>query len=138
MIVEDSAADIVPPPLELRCLNALWELGQASVVEVRRLVPRNPVLAYTTVLTLLDRLVKRGLASRFRDGRGFRYMPVVDRKSIRLAALKTFLDQHFGGCEMELRRFLDEIAPLQQPLSPLKAFAAVAGAASSSAGLRVE
>ena len=50
----------LPPPLEMACLNALWELGEGNVEEVRVFVSRNRPLAYTTVLTLLDRLARRG------------------------------------------------------------------------------
>ena len=45
----------LPPPLEMMCLNALWEIGEGNVEDVRRLVAQDRVLAYTTVLTLLGR-----------------------------------------------------------------------------------
>ena len=54
----------LPPPLEMACLNALWELGEGNVEEVRVCVSRSRPLAYTTVLTLLDRLSRRGAVSR--------------------------------------------------------------------------
>ena len=49
----------LPPPLEMMCLNALWEIGEGNVEEVRKVVSQNRPLAYTTVLTLLDRLARR-------------------------------------------------------------------------------
>jgi hypothetical protein len=46
----------LPPPLEMMCLNALWEIGEGNVEDVRKVISLNRPLAYTTVLTLLDRL----------------------------------------------------------------------------------
>jgi len=98
----------LPPPLEMACLNALWELGEANVEEVRVCVSRARPLAYTTVLTLLDRLSRRGAVSRRKEGRGFRYQPAIDRDKLRRLALTQFLDHHFSGSVRSLRVFLDE------------------------------
>ena len=46
----------LPPPLELECLKALWELGQGGVKEVRESLQERRPLAYTTVMTLLDQI----------------------------------------------------------------------------------
>lgn len=101
----------LPPPLEMACLNALWELGEGNVEEVRVCVSRARPLAYTTVLTLLDRLSRRGAVSRRKEGRGFRYQPSIDRDKLRRLALNQFLDHHFGGSEKSLRIFL-EVEPV--------------------------
>ena len=93
----------LPPPLEMACLNALWELGEGNVEEVRVCVSRDRTLAYTTVLTLLDRLSRRGAVSRRKEGRGFRYQPSIDRDKLRRLALGQFLDHHFGGSVKSLR-----------------------------------
>ncbi len=116
----------VPPPLEMACLNALWELGEGNVEEVRVCVSRARPLAYTTVLTLLDRLSRRGAVSRRKEGRGFRYQPSIDRDKLRRLALGQFLDHHFSGSLQNLRGFL-EVEPVAEP----SAKAASAGAASA-------
>jgi predicted transcriptional regulator len=97
----------LPPPLEMACLNALWELGEGNVEEVRVCVSRARPLAYTTVLTLLDRLSRRGAVSRRKEGRGFRYQPAIERDKLRRLALGQFLDHHFGGSIKSLRIFLE-------------------------------
>ena len=61
-----AATRAVPPPLELLCLNALWSLGQGSVKDVRQLVTTSRPLAYTTVMTVLERLSRRGIVTRRR------------------------------------------------------------------------
>jgi predicted transcriptional regulator len=117
----------LPPPLEMACLNALWELGEGNVEEVRVCVSRARPLAYTTVLTLLDRLSRRGAVSRRKEGRGFRYQPAIDRDKLRRLALAQFLDHHFSGSVDTLREFLNS-----EPQEPL-AIAAAAGSEAASA-----
>jgi BlaI family penicillinase repressor len=97
----------LPPPLEMACLNALWELGEGNVEEVRVCVSLDRPLAYTTVLTLLDRLSRRGAVSRRKEGRGFRYRPAIERDKLRRLALGQFLDHHFSGSVANLRVFLE-------------------------------
>jgi|SRR5580698_2705489 predicted transcriptional regulator len=100
----------VPPPLEMLCLNALWALGEGNVEDVRKIVSqKNGPLAYTTVLTLLDRLAKRSAVTRRKEGRGFRYQPTVDRDRLRRIALRQFLEYHFDGHAHGLKVFLEQI-----------------------------
>src|SRR3954452_10662207 len=98
----------LPPPLEMMCMNALWEVGEGNVEDVRRVISQNKPLAYTTVLTLLDRLARHGAVSRRKEGRGFRYQPTVERSRLRRMALRHFLEYHFDGSEAKLKLFLEE------------------------------
>ena len=118
----------LPPPLEMMCLNALWEIQEGNVEDVRRVVSKNGPLAYTTVLTLLDRLARRGAVSRRKEGRGFRYQPTVARDKLRRLALRHFLEYHFDGSEAKLKIFLEqpvpeEIEDVEPPAPVLAAFA---------------
>ena len=97
----------VPPPLELLCLNALWSLGQGSVKEVREMVAPSRPLAYTTVMTVLDRLARRGIVTRRKSGRAFLYDPAVTRDAMRRLALREFVDCYFGSSALELLEFLE-------------------------------
>src|SRR5580698_4300263 len=105
----------LPPPLEMMCLNALWEIQEGNVEDVRRVVSESRPLAYTTVLTLLDRLSRRGAVSRRKEGRGFRYQPSIERDKLRRLALSQFLDHHFSGSVQNLRAFL-ELEPAAEPI----------------------
>ena len=62
-------------PLETRLLRALWDRGDATVREL--IAAGASDAAYTTVMTTLDRLYKKGLLDRAPDGRSraFRYRP---------------------------------------------------------------
>ena len=96
----------IPPPLELECLRALWTLESANVAQVREALLGRHALAYTTVMTLLDRLTRKGAAQRKKIGRYFVYTPAVDRETLRRAALVELVDYYFDGNEQEMRTWL--------------------------------
>jgi predicted transcriptional regulator len=60
-------------PLEMRIMAVLWSVGQSSVRDVVEKLERK--LAYTTVMTTLDRLFKKGLLDRQKSERAFLYLP---------------------------------------------------------------
>ena len=70
-------------PLEARVLDALWTRGAAC--SVRDLQPGFPAIAYTTLMTTLDRLHRKGVLSREKQGRAFAYAPVASRDDFRAA-----------------------------------------------------
>ena len=96
----------LPPPLELVCLRALWTLQEGRVSDVRRIVSEQRPLAYTTVMTILDRLARRGTVSRRKVGRAFLYAPEMSRDAIRRLAIKEFLDSFFDGSQEDLVAYL--------------------------------
>jgi BlaI family penicillinase repressor len=96
----------MPPPLELECLKALWGMGEGTVRDVREVMVGNRNLAYTTVMTVLDRLEKRGGVSRRKQGRSFVYMPKLSREELRRFAVKEVVDRFFDGSDEALARFL--------------------------------
>ena len=76
-------------PLEERLLEALWARGNATVRELLQNGYHD--LAYTTVMTTLDRLFKKNLLSRQTEGRAFRYSPRFSREELRReVALEAF------------------------------------------------
>ena len=104
----------MPPPLELECLKALWGIGEGTVRDVRDVMVGNRNLAYTTVMTVLDRLEKRGGVSRKKQGRSFVYVPKLSREELRKFAVKEVVDRFFEGSEEALARFLKSS---QQPVA---------------------
>lgn len=68
--------------LEAAVLSVLWaSSAPLSVREVLAGVRRRPPLAYTTVLTVLDRLHDKGLVEREKEGKAFLYRPRVTREA---------------------------------------------------------
>src|SRR5947208_4959575 len=96
----------VPPPLELLCLSALWSLKEGNVKDVQRIVNETRPLAYTTIMTVLERLLKKGKLERRKAGRAFIYAPTADREDLRRIAIRELLDSFFDGSEDELLRFM--------------------------------
>jgi predicted transcriptional regulator len=96
----------IPPPLELECLKALWSLGEGNVKDVRRAITVNRNLAYTTVMTVLDRLARKGGVARRKVGRSFVYAPVLRRENLRRLAIRDLVDRFFDGSEDALMDYL--------------------------------
>lgn len=92
-----SATPEIPPPLELECLKVLWLLGEANVRDVRQALAGQRSLAYTTVMTILDRLARKGSVTRRKLGRSFVYAPVVRRDALRRIAVNELVACFFDG-----------------------------------------
>ena len=90
-------------PLEQRVLDALW-VRQAAA-RVRDLQPSFPGIAYTTLMTTLDRLHRKGLLERVIDGRAFAYRARLTRAE----AVFSFLVDEVGSLDAEA---LDELGRL--------------------------
>jgi predicted transcriptional regulator len=65
-------------PLEVDVMEAMWQFGASNVRDVVGRLERK--LAYTTVMTTLDRLYKKGLLNREMTDRAFVYLPKVTRE----------------------------------------------------------
>lgn len=80
-------------------MEILWETSPLSVREVKGHLRRSK-LAYTTVMTTLDRLYKKGLLARTKNGLAFVYQPALDRaeyqRRVVHAALAPLLEQGAG------------------------------------------
>ena len=109
----------IPPPLELECLKVLWALGEGSVKDVREQMTKSRELAYTTVMTILDRLAKKEIVSRKKLGRAFVYVPLVDRECLRRVAIKELLDTYFDGDSNSLASWL-RVPISALPVQPLE------------------
>jgi len=104
----------VPPPLELACLKALWSLQEGNVRAVQQVVALSRPLAYTTIMTVLDRLVRKGRLTRRKVGRAFVYSPEASRDAMRRAALRELVEGYFDGSEAALLEFLRPAAAAAQ------------------------
>ena len=80
---------------ELDLMAILWELGSATVPEVRARLADD--LAYTSVQTVLRTLVAKGYVTHEEEGRFHRYRPLVAREEAGQSALKRMLATIFGG-----------------------------------------
>lgn len=84
-------------PLELECLKALWPRGEATVREIRDAMAPVTPRAYTTVMTIMDRMAHKGLVTRRKKGRAYVYQPVLSADEARAQALGQVVKHYFGG-----------------------------------------
>jgi len=111
----------IPPPLELECLKALWTLREGNVRQVMVELSSRRSLAYTTVMTILERLARKGAVERRKIGRSFVYVPVLSRETMLRLAVKDLVDSLFSGSEDDLISYLRtrETAPARVSGSPV-------------------
>jgi predicted transcriptional regulator len=89
-------------PLELDCMNTLWPMGHGTVREIRdRLAARRP-RAYTTIMTIMDRLARKGVVERQKVGRAYIYSPNLSAEDARTQALGQVIENFFGGSKEAL------------------------------------
>ncbi|HKS95579.1 MAG TPA: BlaI/MecI/CopY family transcriptional regulator [Terriglobia bacterium] len=95
------------PALELECMKALWTLGESTVHGIRAALLATRPLAYTTVMTIMDRLARKGVVEREKRGRAHVYRPAVTDAEVRDRALDRLVGNFFLGSRQRLREFLE-------------------------------
>jgi predicted transcriptional regulator len=96
--------------LETSILEALWRSSDPlSVREVGSALRRRPALAYTTVMTVLDRLHDKGLVTRTKDGRAFVYRPRLGREALLAERAAATLSPKGPPPNAVLSAFLDSV-----------------------------
>ncbi len=112
--------------LEAVVMERLWSWGRpAAVREVLEDLQRDREIAYTTVMTVMDNLHRKGFLIREKEGRAYRYSPAQTREQHtaelmgqvlagsgdRAATLLHFLEQMPAEEMAQLRKALDERTP---------------------------
>jgi len=93
--------------LELECMKAIWLRHAQTVSDVQEsLLPLRP-LAYTTVLTILDRLARKGAVTRVKQGKAYVYTPSLSFELSRQEALAELLQSYFQGSRERLIEYLE-------------------------------
>jgi len=107
--------------LQKAVMETIWEQGQATVSQVRELLKREPEPAYTTILSVMQKLEKAGWLTHRAEGRGYVYLPTRSRDEAGTSTLRTFIDRVFRGDPLLLFQHLLEDEDLSaQDLSALK------------------
>lgn len=88
----------IPTPRELDVISILWRLGSGTVSEVREQMegPDGPP-SYTTVLWMLQTLEQKGYIRHTKEGRAYRYHPILAPEETGRSALGRLLDKVFHG-----------------------------------------
>lgn len=94
-------------PLELDCMNMLWPAGEATVRDIRdALAPIRP-RAYTTIMTIMDRLAHKGVVERRKVGKAYVYRPNLTEEQARARAVAQVVENYFGGSAGALATYLE-------------------------------
>ena len=92
---------------ELDIMSVLWDLGEATVTDVRDRV--DPDLAYTSISTMIRTLEVKGFVSHRRgEGKTHVYFPAIDPETAGESALSRMLDKIYGGSPIKLLAHLVE------------------------------
>ena len=91
---------------EWQIMNCLWEKYPTTARGIGDRLPEEVKWAYTTIRTLLARLVSKGAVNEYKEGKTSLYEPVLTRDRARRSALKTLANQAFDGAFGSLMHFL--------------------------------
>ena len=83
-------------------MNTLWPMGEGTVREIRDRLAERRARAYTTIMTIMDRLARKGVVERHKAGRAYIYRPRLSAEEARAHALGQVLDNFFGGSKEAL------------------------------------
>lgn len=105
-------------PLELDCMNTLWPMGEATVREIRDRLAERRARAYTTIMTIMDRLARKGIVERRKTGRKYVYRAKLSAEEARAHALMQVLENFFGGSKERMLAQLDTVWPARDASAP--------------------
>lgn len=90
---------------ELDVMSVLWREGSGTVAEVREALEDE--LGYTSVLKILQILEEKGYVGHEKEGRAYRYSPLVEASAAGASALDRVVDKIFhGSAELTLARLV--------------------------------
>jgi predicted transcriptional regulator len=87
---------------ELRLMRVLWQRGESAVSELMTAIASTTPIAYTSVLTTIRILEKKGYVCHRQDGRAFLYSPIVAQHEASRSELKHMLQRFFGNSREKL------------------------------------
>ena len=104
--------------------ETIWEMGEGTVHQVRQRLARKKSLAYTTVLSAMQKLEKAGWLKHRVEGRTYIYVPTQTRDQAGAGSLRRFLQSVFAGDAVALFQHLiresklstDELAELKRAI----------------------
>jgi len=112
--------------LEADIMEIIWENGELSVREVFDIIKDKRDIAYTTVMTTMDRLYKKGILSRKKIVKGYSYWPKVTEKKLE----KHIIRETFKGLFSDMKEpVMSYFANPEEPedIEIIKRFATIIG-----------
>jgi len=111
----------VPTEAELELLKLVWKLGDATVRDVLEALPPERKLAYTTVMSMMRILERKGYLTHRAQGRAFLYQPRVSEDEVAEGMLSHLIDRMFeGSAELLMVKLLEAAELTEEQLRMLK------------------
>jgi len=102
---------------EWQIMKALWEKHPATAREIMERLPAGVKWAYTTIKTMLTRLLDKQVVSEAKQGNTSVYDPLISQRKARLSAFRSLLETAFDGAMGPLVHFLveeEQLTPKQK------------------------
>jgi predicted transcriptional regulator len=87
---------------EMEVLNHVWDLGEATVKQVRKRILEDREVAYTTIMTVMKNLADKGFLKYRKDGVTYVYSPAQEPESVRSNIITDLMKKAFKGSPKEL------------------------------------
>ncbi len=82
---------------EMEVLHHVWDLGEATVADVRERILEDREIAYTTVMTVLKKLAEKGYLDYRKEGRSYVYSPALEPDEVQHSLLQRLMEKVFHG-----------------------------------------
>ncbi|MBR1753815.1 BlaI/MecI/CopY family transcriptional regulator [bacterium] len=101
--------------LEIEIMNAIWTMLEMddnrniAISDVMFFLQSNGCeRAYTTIKTVMDRLVSKGILARYKNGRKFFYLSTVSRFEATMMSVQKVSNQFFNGNFSDMIKFIEQ------------------------------
>ncbi len=82
---------------EMEVLHHVWDLGEATVADVRERILEDREVAYTTVMTVMKKLAEKGYLDYHKEGRSYVYQPAQEPNEVQHSLLQRLMEKVFEG-----------------------------------------
>jgi len=82
---------------EMEVLHHVWDLGEATVTDVRERILEDRDVAYTTIMTVMKKLAEKGYLTYHKEGRSYVYEPAQQPNEVQHSLLQRLMEKVFNG-----------------------------------------
>ena len=81
----------------MEVLHHVWDLGEATVTDVRERILEDRDVAYTTIMTVMKKLAEKGYLTYHKEGRSYVYEPAQQPNEVQHSLLQRLMEKVFNG-----------------------------------------
>lgn len=104
---------------ELEIMHVIWDKGNATIQEVKDALSEAHPGAYSTFMTIMRRMEKKGILEHemHEDGKTYVYKPLISREEVTMSMFRDIYDRLFRGSSERLVNVLDALF-LKEQMTP--------------------